>query len=56
MVDMVAIYEQNTDQHLFSPVDAMYLLQAGHDLEAEALFEELVVRGVIEKPSVGHQN
>ncbi len=50
--DMTSIYEQNADHHLFSPVDAMHPLQAGHDLEAEALFEELVARGVIEKPSV----
>ena len=56
VVDMTAIYEQNADQHLFSPVDAMHPLQAGHDLEAEALFEELVARGVIGKNSVGSRN
>jgi lysophospholipase L1-like esterase len=47
VVDMVPVYEAHADEHLFSSIDAMHPLQPGHDLEAEALFERLVERGII---------
>jgi len=45
VVDLAAVYQAHAAEHLFSDVDAVHPLEAGHALEASALFAELHAQG-----------
>ncbi len=47
VVDMEAVYREHAGETLFRLDDAPHPTQAGHDLEAEALYALLVARGIL---------
>jgi lysophospholipase L1-like esterase len=48
LVDLAArVYQQRSLDHLFTPFDAIHPLEAGHALEAEALYLDLKKAGVV---------
>lgn len=49
VIDMVPSYLERSAEHLFSRSDAMHPLQAGHNLEAEVLYESLVSAGLVDQ-------
>lgn len=51
VIDMYEVYKRHADQSLFTSDDVCHPLQAGHDLEAETLYEMLQSEGLT---SIGH--
>lgn len=47
IVDLEAVYRQHAGEALFLPEDIPHPTQAGHDLEAAALYERLLARGMV---------
>jgi lysophospholipase L1-like esterase len=47
VIDMARLYEERADPELFSNLDICHPTQKGHDLEAAALYDELVATGVL---------
>jgi lysophospholipase L1-like esterase len=47
VIDMDAMYHADTGSQLFSMMDPVHPTQAGHDLEAETLYDQLVSDGLV---------
>lgn len=47
VVDLEALYGEHADEVLFIPEDTIHPIQAGHDLEAGALYGRLVKAGIL---------
>ena len=50
LVDLEQAYRLHADEHLFLPNDAIHPNDAGHALEAEALYRKLAEAGVVGHP------
>jgi lysophospholipase L1-like esterase len=47
LIDMAEVYRQHADRPLFSMLDILHPTPAGHRLEAEALYTQLVADGML---------
>ena len=47
IVDMEQLYREHASEHLYSSYDVPHPTQEGHDLEAQALFDRLVAKGIV---------
>jgi len=50
VIDMERVYRQHAAEHLFTDNDLIHVTQAGHDLEANVLYDELVARRLVRAP------
>jgi lysophospholipase L1-like esterase len=51
VIDMAALYAKRRGRSFFVPHDAVHPNQAGHDLEAEVLYAQLVASATLTRPS-----
>ena len=47
VIDMDALYRRHSSEHLFTSQDVPHPTQAGHDLEAEALYAQMLAEGIV---------